>query len=393
MLTVLLSFLSQRFAALAALRTRLRAQIVKELLSTLRDPRSRFVLIVPPLLQLVVFSYAATLDVKNVDVAVLDDDRGAISRELIQRIESASFVGELTPVRSLEELQSRIDRQDALLAVHFAPSFSADAASGTGSVQVLLDGRRGNAAQIALGYLGSIARELSLELATTRGPTSGAAGTAETRVAAVTRHWFNPNLVYVWFIVPSLSGILAMFISLLVTALSIARERELGTFDQLLVSPATSLEIIVGKTVPTLLVGTTLALVMILAGIFIFRIPFTGSFWLLLACLVLFIVSIVGIGLMLSAICQTQQQAILGTFALGIPTVLISGFATPVENMPGWLQVAAQASPLKHFLVIVQGSFVKALPPSDVFANAWPMALIACVTFSAALVFTQRRLQ
>ena len=387
--------LMQFFMKLRAARTRLRAQIVKEMLSTLRDPRARFVLIVPPLVQLFVFSYAATLDVRNVDVAVFDDDRGSVARELTQRIESASFVGELTRVPSLDALHESINRQDALLAVHFAPGFSADAISGLSSrqakVQVILDGRRGNAAQIALGYLAGITRELSVEVGAATG--AGAGSVAGLEVGAIVRHWFNPNLIYLWFIVPSLSGILAMFISLLVTALSIARERELGTFDQLLVSPATSVEIILGKTVPTLIVGTALALVMILAGIFIFRIPFTGSFWLLLASLVLFIVSIVGIGLMLSAISQTQQQAILGTFSIGIPIVLISGFATPVENMPYWLQLAAQASPLKHFLVIVQGSFVKALPPSEVFANAWPMALIACVTFTAALLFTQRRLQ
>ena len=371
---------------LRAARTRLHAQIVKELLSTLRDPRARFVLIGPPLLQLVVFSYAATLDVRNVDVAVFDQDRGSVSRELIQRIESASFVDQLTQVSNLGELHRQINEQDALIAVHFAPGFSADVAGtgATGTVQVILDGRRGNAAQIALGYLGTITRELSVEL-TTGGPTMAS--------GVEVRHGFNPNLVYVWFIVPSLSGILAMFISLIVTSLSIARERELGTFDQLLVSPATSLEIIIGKTVPTLLVGSFLAMIMVAAGIWIFGIPFTGSLTLLVLCLLLFIVSVVGIGLMLSAISQTQQQAILGTFSIGIPIVLISGFATPVENMPVWLQVIAQASPLKHFLVIVQGSFVKALPPSEVFANAWPMALIACVTFSMALVFTQRRLQ
>lgn len=374
---------------LSALRTRLHAQIVKELLSTLRDPRARFVLIGPPLLQLVVFSYAATLDVKNVDVAVLDEDRGVVARELVERVEAASFVGELTRVGSLDELHRRIDAQEALVALHLPSRLSADVLAGRGgSVQAILDGRRGNAAQIAGGYLGTIARDLSVDLASRRAP-----GVTGALPGTVTRHAFNPNLVYVWFIVPSLSGILAMFISLLVTALSIARERELGTFDQLLVSPATSLEIIVGKTVPALLVGTALALVMVFAGIWIFRIPFTGSLPLLVACLLLFILSVVGLGLMLSAVCQTQQQAILGTFSVGIPIVLISGFATPVENMPGWLQVVAEASPLKHFLVIVQGSFVKALPPDVVFDNAWPMAAIACVTFSAALLFTQRRLQ
>ena len=207
------------------------------------------------------------------------------------------------------------------------------------------------------------------------------------------RHWFNPNLIYRWFVVPSLSGILAMLISLLVTALSIARERELGTFDQLLVSPATPLEIVIGKTVPALIMGSLLAGVMILAGVLIFRIPFTGSPLWLTASLGLFILSMVGIGLMLSSICRTQQQAILGTFALGVPLVLISGFATPVENMPSWLQTIAAGSPLKYYLVIVRGTFMKALPPAEVLANMWPMALIALVTLSSAIVIVKRNLQ
>ena len=369
------------------MRSQLRAQIVKELLSTLRDPRARLLLIGPPLLQLVVFSFAATLDVRNVDIAVLDLDGGPAAIELVERVETASFVDRLERVDDLEALGDAIERQEALVALHIPPGFSGDLAAGSGTVQVLLDGRQANAAQIAFSYLGAITRQLSVELATAQGAPPGAGP------RTVVRHWFNPNLVYHWFIVPSLSGILAMIISLFVTALSIARERELGTYDQLLVSPATPLEIIVSKTIPALVVGTVLATVMVLAGHWIFRIPFTGSPGLLMASLVLFITSIVGIGLMLSAICQTQQQAILGTFAITIPVILISGFATPVENMPQFLQGLAQLSPLKHYLVIVQGSFLKALPASEVLANAWPMAAIAAVTLSVSVVFVQRRLQ
>ncbi len=372
--------------------SQLRAQIVKELLSTLRDPRSRFILIGPPMLQLFVFSYAATLDVRNVDIAVLDLDRGAAALELVQQVENADFVDRLERVSSLAQLGDRIDRQQALVGLHIASGFSRDAVAGRpAKVQMLLDGRRANTAQIAASYLAGIARQLSVEIMDDGAPQTVMPQTVMPQT--VVRHWFNPNLTYSWFIVPSLSGILAMFISLLVTALSIARERELGTFDQLLVSPATSFEIIVAKTVPALMVGSLLALLMVAAGVFVFGIPFTGSLGLLVASLLLFILSIVGLGLMLSAVCQTQQQAILGTFSIGIPLILISGFATPVENMPSVLQALAELSPLKHYLVIVQGSFLKALPPSEVFANAWPMAVIAAVTLSMAVIFVQRRLQ
>ena len=364
---------------------RLKAQIVKELLSFWRDPKTRVTLIVPPLLQLFVFSYAVTLDVTNVTIGVLNDDAGRWSQEMIERLDGSRFVGGLVYVDSPEALADLIDKRTVIAAIHFPADFSRDLGTGKPAVaQVILDGRRANSSQITLGYLNRIAAGVGAELA-------AASGAVTPEIAA--RHWFNPNLIYQWFVVPSLSGILAMMISLLVTALSIARERELGTFDQLLVSPAQPLEIVVGKAVPALVLGTLLGCVMITAGVVVFRMPFTGSVLLLVMSLMLFILSMVGIGLTISSICRTQQQAILGTFSIVVPIVLISGFTTPVENMPHWLQIAAAASPLKYYLVIVRGTFLKALPAADIFANAWPMVAIALVTLSAAIFIVRRNLQ
>ncbi|MDD1650018.1 MAG: ABC transporter permease [Methylococcaceae bacterium] len=364
---------------------RLLAQIRKELLSLLRDPKSRFVLIGPPLMQLLVFSFAATLEVKNVDVAVFNQDAGKWGYELEARIGASSFVRRLIPASSLDDIKRLIDRRDVITAINIPQSFSRDiAAHRPTRVQVLLDGRRANAAQVLLGYLSSILSGLDAELTYRNGFTS------ETLPV---RHWFNSNLIYQWFIVPSLGGNLVMFVTLLITSLSIARERELGTFDQLLVSPCTPAEIIVAKIVPALLLGTALGLVMAAAAVFGFRIPFSGSVALLLACLLLFILSIMGIGLMISSICSTQQQAILGAFTVGVPAVLISGFATPVENMPIVLQWLAESIPLKHYLIILQGSFLKALSPHDIFTHAWPMAVIALVTLTVATLFVRSKLQ
>jgi ABC-2 type transport system permease protein len=364
---------------------RLAAQIVKELLSLLRDPRSRLILIGPPLAQLFVFAFAATLDVTNVSIAILDDDSGRWSQEVIHRLQGANFVGALSFVETPEALADAIDRRKAIAAIRFPSDFSRDVGAGAPAVaQVILDGRRANSSQITFGYLNAIATGMGVELIET-------AGGAAPEIAV--RHWFNPNLIYRWFIVPSLSGILAMLISLIVTALSIARERELGTFDQLLVSPAQPIEIVIGKMVPALIVGTVLGSVMITAGVFVFRIPFTGSVFWLFGSLMLFILSMVGVGLMVSSICRTQQQAILGVFTAAVPFVLISGFTTPVENMPDWLQLIAQASPLKYYLIIVRGTFLKGLPPADILANAWPMALIAVVTLSLAIVIVRRNLE
>lgn len=360
--------------------------VSKELRSYWRDPRSRAILIEPPLVQLLLFSFAATLNVKNVDIAVFDQDEGRGSYELMARIGSSYFIDEVHTVTSVDEMSKLIDRRQVLLGIQFSPDFSrALHRDGSATVQLIVDGRRANAGQIAVGYINNIAAEAGLELTQSihqPGPSA----------VAMTRHWFNPNLVYRWYIVPSLAGILAMVTSLFITTLSIAREREHGTFDQLLVSPVRPIEIVLGKSLPALIVGTTLASAMVLIGVFFFHVPFHGNPIWLIGSLILFILSVVGIGLTISSLSMTQQQAILGTFSVMVPIILMSGFATPVENMPGWMQIIAQASPLKHFLIIVQGSFLKALPFSEILANALPMAIIAVFTLSFATIAVKRTL-
>lgn len=380
--------------------SRLRAQIIKEFLSILRDPRARAILIMPPLVQLFLFSFAATLEVHNASVAIYNRDGGKWSQEWVASVKAAGFVGNLQVVQRPQDLHEALEERQVLLVMDIPETFSRDVAAGRpATIQVIVDGRRANSGQVALSYLNEIASRLGARVsARIRSDAGGVAGagsiTGATDVETVAvRHWFNPNQIYHWFIVPNLAGTLAMLVALLITALSIARERELGTFDQLLVSPSTPTEIIVAKMVPALVLGTTLSMFMVGAGVFIFGIPFTGSLGLLFLSMVLFILSIVGVGLMISSICSTQQQAILGTFAASVTMILISGFATPVENMPLVLQYAAEAIPLKHFLIILQGSFLKAFPAADVAANAWPMAVIAVITLSAATLMVRSKLQ
>ena len=364
---------------------RLRAQIVKEFLCVFRDPRARIVIIAPPMMQLMIFSFAATLEVRHTSVAVFDQDGGRAAVELTTRLAHASFVGTVHPVHSEAELRGMLDRREILLGLTIPPDFSRKlVARHPAPLQVLVDGRRANSGQVALGYVQAVAADLGVPLHHT-----AAAVPSPTAV----RHWFNPNLNYKWFVVPSLAGILAMFTSLIITSLSIAREREMGTFDQLLVSPTTPMEIIVAKTVPALIIGTGLGMAMVAAGSQLFSVPLQGSLVLLVLTMMLFILSVVGVGLMISAVCQTQQQAILGTFGVGVPMILMSGFATPVENMPPFLQMVAELLPLRHELVIVQGTFLKALPPEDVAAHAWPMAVISLVTLTVAARWVRNRLQ
>ena len=364
--------------------TRLYAQFVKELLCILRDPRNRVVVFVPPLLQLLIFAYAATLEVRTVDIAVYNQDTGREAQEVVWHLEAARFIAQVHHVHSNTALREQLAQGKVIAALAIPADFSRTVAiEGSGHVQVLVDGRRSNSGQIVVGYLSSIAKDMRL--------TADPVPLPESSIAV--RHWFNPNLVYLWFMVPGLTGTLAFFSALMITALSIARERELGTFDQLLVSPASTLEIILSKSLPALVISTLLALLMISMAIWFFHIPFTGSFGLLLIGLILFILSAVGIGLVISAISMTQQQAILGGFVIGVPTVLISGFATPVENMPLLLQWLSQAIPLTHFLVIIEGCFLKAMPPQDVLTNIWPLAVIALVMLPLAIIFTRSRLQ
>jgi drug efflux transport system permease protein len=364
---------------------RLRALILKELLAILRDPRSRMILIGPPILQMFVFSYAATLDVTNIEIGVLNRDAGRWSAEFIQRLDGALVFRDVTRIARLEEAREAIDNRRVVAVLNFSQNFSRDVESGKpAQVQVLLDGRRSNASQIVLGYLTSIANDVSKSIRV-------ADADDNSPDPLVVRHWFNANLIYQWFTVPGLLGTLGLLIALVVTGQSVARERELGTFDQLMVSPLRLHEILIGKTLPPLIIGIVQATALLLVAVFFFQVPFRGSVVLLYIGIVFFLASVIGVGLFISSLSQTQQQAFLGTFLFAAPAILLSGFATPVENMPDWLQAITQADPLRHFLVIVRGIFLRGMPASDVAANIVPLILIAAFTLSvAAWLFRQR---
>ena len=365
--------------------TRLRAQIIKELLCVLRDPKSRFVLIIPPIVQLFVFAFAVTFEVNNIDIALMNRDGGGASVALVQAVTGAKLVRRVHVVANEREAAHLIDEQRVIAAMLIPEDFSRQVHSGKGGVaQVILDGRKANAAQITLGYLQEIAARTGTEIVS-----PAARPPDPLRV----RHAFNPNLTYPWFVVPGLIGILLTFVALLLTALSIARERELGTFDQLLVSPCSTTEIIIAKAAPAFVIPPVIATLMTCAGVPVFGIPLAGSLPLLFLCLMIFLVSLSGVGLMISSVASTQQQAILGVFAIVVPSVLLSGFAIPVQNMPVFLQWLSEAIPLKHFLVILHGTFLKAMPPHEILRNAWPMVVIAVITLGLARRFVRSKLQ
>lgn len=359
--------------------------IHKEILAVWSDKKSRTVLIVPPLVQLFIFAFAATLDVKNVPIGILNRDNGKESVELAQRFHGSPTFSNIVYLHSVEEIEPFIDNQKGAMVLSIDQEFSKNLnAKKTANVQIILDGRKSNTAQIIAGYASLILEQFNRDFA-------AHIDLPQQRAALFPRFWFNPNIIYYWYNVPSLAGILTMLVGLIVTALSVARERELGTFDQLLVSPLLPIEILIGKTVPAIVIGMAEGTIIILAGIFFFQIPFTGSLFALYLSMFVFISSVVGVGLFISSLSQTQQQAILGAFVFMSPSVLLSGFATPIENMPVWLQTLTYANPLRYFLVVAKGSFLKAMPWSIVFENTWPMAIIALFTLSGATWFFRKK--
>ena len=365
---------------------RIRALLIKELLAAVRDPRARFILIGPPVIQLLVFSFAATLEVKNVHIAVLNQDWGMQSRELVERFAGSPTFTSVAMLDGEREVTAAIDTQRAILVVNIGGDFSRDIVAGKpASVQLLLDGRRSNAAQIVAGYANTIIEQFNADL-------SRRARAAPAGSALVLRSWFNPNFESLWNTVPALVAILTALIGLIVTALSIARERELGTFEQLLVSPLQPMEILIGKTVPAVLIGMGEGTIIIAVGVFVLGVPFTGSLALLYAAMLVYIAAIVGVGLFISSFAKIQQQAILGAFVFMVPAITLSGFATPIANMPDWLQIATEINPIRYFLVVSKGIFLKDMPAALVFANTWPMAMIAAATLAAATWLFRRRL-
>lgn len=359
---------------------RLWAIMVKELWSTLRDPRSRVTLLAPPILQLVVFASAATLEVKHFSVGVLDTSGGPAAFEFVQRLAGSPDVGRVVRLRSPADLRRAVESQRVIAAVVIDPRFDRAIASGRPApMGVILDGRRSNAAQIVGGYIGSIAGDVGR-------------GDRPVRDALTVRHAFNPNLEYVWFTLPGLIMMIGAVSALTVTAQSVARERELGTYEQLLVSPLRTWEILVGKMTPPLLAGLFNGTVYLLAGVLVFGVPFTGSLVWFYLTLILYLLSLMGVGMLVSTLSATQQQAFLGVFLVAAPFITLSGFTSPVENMPPWLQVISLANPCRHYLALVVGLFLKDLPADVVWAGAWPLMVITAVTLGvSAWLFRARK--
>jgi len=364
---------------------RILALCVKELLTILKDKRSRFVLVVPPLLQLFIFGYAASFDLNHISVGVYNEDRGAPSRELLARILGSPHFELRATLDSDPQIAPLIDSGEVLLVMHIGPDFSQYLADGRQApVQAIIDGRNSNTALLALGYLRTIVTDFNESWARQQ-------GLPPLPAVVKMRAWFNESLLSRWFIVPGIVGLLTLVVTTTVTGLSVAREREEGTFDQLLVTPMRPVEILVGKSLPGILIGMVEGSFILMMAVFWFEVPLRGSLGALYLGMFLFLLSAVGIGLMISALAVTQQQGILGAFLFLVPAVILSGFATPIANMPEFVQALTRVNPLRYFLRILRGVFLEGNDYVLLVDQYWPMAIIGVVTLAlAAWLFRHR---
>src|SRR5450755_4697874 len=359
----------------------------KELLAVLKDKRSRLSLLVPPVVQALIFGYAATYDLNHVTYAALDQDHSAASRQLLAGLDGSGVFERVANLQRSSDIKSLIDARRALLIVQIDQQFERRLLSGqSADVQLIADGRNSNTAGTAMGYVTSIVEQFNSNWGHDH-------GAAPPPVQLVARAWYNPNLETRWFMIPGMIGTLTLLQTLMLTAMSVAREREQGTFDQLLVTPFRPFEIMAGKALPSMAVGMIQASGVLLVAQLWFRIPFAGSYLTLYAGLLLFLLAAVGIGLLVSAVAQTMQQAMLYSMLLIMPFSLLSGLTTPISSMPTLVRYLSAINPLSYAIDITRRVYLEGAGLDLLLGDLWPLAIIAALSLTAASWVFSNRMQ
>jgi len=363
------------------MRERLKHMLIKEFIQVFRDPRMRAVIFVVPVMQLLVFGYAVSTDVKHVTSAVFDLDHSVTSRELVSRFVESGYFDVVEHVTSEARARALLDRGEVRVVLHMDKGFEEDLRAGrTAQLQMLVDGTDSNTAGIVLGYSAKITGQFSQEvlnaqlrrlLGSTRQP-----GQVELR----TRAWFNENLESRNFYVPGVVAMIVTLVTLLLTSMAVVREKEIGTMEQIMVTPITPAEFILGKTLPFALFSFVDVIIVALVGVLWFEVPIRGSLGLLLFATALYLLTTLGIGLLISTVSQTQQQAMMTTFFFFMPAVLLSGFMFPIANMPRVVQWLTYLNPFRYFLVIIRGIFLKGVGPSILWPQMVALAAMGVIT-------------
>jgi ABC-2 type transport system permease protein len=368
--------------------TRVKHILIKEFIELWRDKWGRFRLIVPPLIQMLVFGYAATFEVYHVPTIVLDLDHTQESRELISRFISSNRLNIIDAARSRHDVTDAIDRSDAAVALVIDAGFANLLRKGQQApLQVILDGTNSNSALIALGYVDTIAgryaQDYGADLARRVG---GMQGMRQIQVTLEQRPWYNEGLNDRWFFVPGVIGTLTLVIVVNLTAFAIVREREVGTLEQIMVSPIRPAEFILGKTIPFFVVGLGEVALIAGAGILWFGVPFVGNPFILLLGTALYLLSTLALGLLISTVCSTQQQAFATNFFVLNPFFILSGFSFPIASMPQVLQWFTYLNPLRYYLVIIRGTFLKGIGLDVLWPELVALAALATVLLTISIL-------
>jgi ABC-2 type transport system permease protein len=369
--------------------------VVKEFLELKRDKGARFLLVVPPIIQMLLFGYAATFEVHHVSTSVLDLDHSQESRELIARFTSSNRFDIVKVAQSQREINETIDSSDAAVALVVHAGFAELLRKGQGApLQVIVDGTNSNTALIALGYINTIATGFAQDYATDLAQrVQGAQGMRQVQVTVEQRPWFNPDLNGRWFFVPGVIGTLTLVTIVNLTAFAVVREREVGTLEQIMVSPIRPAEFIFGKTIPFFIVGLGEVALVVAVGVLWFQIPFVGSAFVLLLGTALYLLSTLALGLLISTVCTTQQQAFSTNFFVLNPFFILSGFSFPISSMPQVLQWFTYINPLRYYLVVIRGTLLKGVGVSVLWPDFAAMAILAFVLLTLSILRFRKTLE
>jgi drug efflux transport system permease protein len=369
--------------------SRLKQMLIKEFIQVFRDKRTRFVLFGPPIIQMLIFGYAATFEIRHVSTAVLDLDHTQESRELVSRFSSSPYFDVRWQITRPKELVTLIDRGDATVALQIHPGFAETLRKGqTAPLQVIVDATNSNTALIAAGYVNQIAQSFGRDFENNRmGRISPYLVDHIPQVELQARPWYNVSLKSRWFFVPGVIGSLMLVLVTSLTAFAVVREREIGTLEQIMVTPIRRFEFILGKTVPFFLIGLLDVSLIATVGTLWFQVPFRGSIVVLFSGTILFLLCMLGAGLLISTVSSTQQQAMVTAFFFIMPAIIFSGFGFPISTMPRWLQYLTYINPLRYFLTVLRGVYLKGIG----FHILWPQLTAMAALGSTLLTLSVLR--
>jgi len=360
---------------------RVKEMLIKEFIQIFRDPKMKGVIFMMPIIQVLVFGYAVTTDVKHIATAVYDLDNSRASRELLARFVESGYFDVKEYIDNDSQAAELIDRSEVSTVLRINKGFEDDLRGGRATrVQVIVDGTDSNTAGIILSYSSAIALRFSQKVLITRFTRTRGIFNKPGHVEMQTRAWFNENLESRNFYVPGVIAIIVMLITLMLTSMAVVREKEIGTMEQIIVTPITPAEFILGKTMPFALIGFVDVIVITLIGVFWFEVPIRGNLVLLFASTGLYLMTTLGVGLLISTVSQTQQQAMMSTFFFYFPAVLLSGFMFPIANMPEIVQWLTYLNPLRYFLVIIRGIFLKGVGTAILWPQMLALAIMGVVT-------------